>query len=258
MRKPESGRPQVVAHRGASAAFPEHTEAAYVEALAQGAEAFEFDVRLTLDDELVCIHDAAVTRTSNGTGTVGELTLAQLQHYDFGSWHHGEPATILTARRVLELARDAGRPIDLAIETKHPQPQGHRVEARLVELLAEFGWAGADSPARIMSFHPTAIRRVRRLAPDLEVVFLIEKPWVARIARLFPRDWIYGPGIGIIRKNHDIARWFVDHGRRVHVWTPNTPGSWDLLCDLGVEAIITDKPGEALAHLAGAEGRFAG
>jgi hypothetical protein len=77
----------VVAHRGASHEFPEQTLAAYREALRQGANGLECDVRLTKDGQLVCIHDKRIDRTSNGTGRVRDMTLAELQEFDFGSQH---------------------------------------------------------------------------------------------------------------------------------------------------------------------------
>ncbi len=79
-------RPQVVAHRGASDREPEHTLAAYLRAVETGADALECDVRLTADGHLVCVHDRTVNRTSNGTGIVSTLELAQLEGLDWGSW----------------------------------------------------------------------------------------------------------------------------------------------------------------------------
>ncbi len=78
-----SPRPQVVAHRGASDREPEHTLAAYLQAIELGADALECDVRLTADGHLVCVHDRTVNRTSNGTGIVSTLELAQLEGLDW-------------------------------------------------------------------------------------------------------------------------------------------------------------------------------
>src|SRR5260370_2040409 len=82
-----AGLPFVVAHRGASATLPEHTLAAYDLALREGADGVECDVRLTRDGHLVCVHDRRVDRTSNGSGFVSEMTLAQLRPLDYGAWH---------------------------------------------------------------------------------------------------------------------------------------------------------------------------
>ena len=83
--------PQVFAHRGSSAALPEHTLAAYLRALREGADGLECDVRLTRDGHLVCVHDRRLDRTSNGKGRVSGRTLAELDALDFGSWHPGPP-----------------------------------------------------------------------------------------------------------------------------------------------------------------------
>src|SRR5690606_26768129 len=95
-------------------------------------------VRLTRDGHLVCIHDASIDRTSTGHGRVTRLTLAELDRYDYTSWHPGgDPGErgILTLDRLLTLAKDAGRPLRVLVETKHPSRFGGDVERRLVDLL---------------------------------------------------------------------------------------------------------------------------
>ncbi|MGC0415459.1 glycerophosphodiester phosphodiesterase [Embleya sp. AB8] len=84
--RPLRANVQVVAHRGASDTVPEHTLAAYKQAIEDGADALECDVRLTADGHLVCVHDRRVDRTSNGSGIVSTLELAELSALDFGSW----------------------------------------------------------------------------------------------------------------------------------------------------------------------------
>ena len=134
-----SGKPAVVAHRGASGENAEHTLLAYERALEQGADGLECDVRLTADHQLVCVHDRTIERTSDGVGAVSELTLAQLRDYDFGSWHSGVPAQVLTLRELLTLTLDWRRPVRLFIETKHPVRFGSLVEQQLLDVLHEFG-----------------------------------------------------------------------------------------------------------------------
>src|SRR5262249_57332408 len=82
-----SEQPLVFAHRGSSAALPEHTLGAYLRAIDEGADGLECDVRLTRDGHLVCIHDGRLERTSNGTGRVSTRRLADLHELDFGEWH---------------------------------------------------------------------------------------------------------------------------------------------------------------------------
>jgi glycerophosphoryl diester phosphodiesterase len=256
------GRPQVVAHRGSSAEKAEHTLGAYVAALDEGAEALECDVRLTADGHLVCVHDRDLRRTAQRRRLVSSMELSELEQLDFASWKHPwadlddeapdvdkELDKVLTLRRLLETVADYPRPVELAIETKHPTRYAGLVERRLVELLDDFGWAGKDSPARVMSFSWVALRRVRRLAPDIDLVFLMDSPldW-ARSRPISEPEWIAGPGIELLRKHPDLIR-RIRRTTAVHVWTVNTEADIDLCLELGVSAIITDKPGAALDYL---------
>jgi len=262
------GRPQVVAHRGSNLEAPEHTLAAYVAALDSGAEALECDVRLTADGHLVCVHDRRVDRVTNSRGVVSTMELAQLSELDFASgkrtWtdRNGEAPErddgtrrVLTLRRLIETARDYDRPVDFAIETKHPTRYAGLVERRLVELLESVDYAGPGSPARVMSFSPVALARVKKLAPNLEVVLLIDRQysWQMAMSVLGP-GWIAGPGIDLLRENPRLARRLTRHGRRMHVWTVNTPEDLDLCLSSGVEAVITDDPRSVLAQLGGPSG----
>ena len=258
-----AGRPEVVAHRGSSAENAEHTLGAYVAALDEGADALECDVRLTADGHLVCVHDRDLRRTAQKRGLVSTMELSELEQLDFASWKNPwadlddeapdvdrERDTVLTLRRLLETAADYPRPVRLAIETKHPTRYAGLVERRLVELLDEFGWAGAGSPARVMSFSTVALRRLRRLAPDLDLVFLMDSPlaW-ARSRPVSEPGWIAGPGIDLVRRHPDLVRKIRKAGTEVHVWTVNSPEDVDLCVDLGVSALITDQPGITLAYL---------
>jgi glycerophosphoryl diester phosphodiesterase len=259
------GRPQVVAHRGASAVRAEHTLGAYVQALDEGADALECDVRLTADGHLVCVHDRRIDRTTNARGIVSTLTLHELNELDAASWMNPwadlddeaedldrDLTRVLTLKRLFEVVRDYDRVVDLAIETKHPTRYGGLVERRLVELLDGFGWAGKGSPARIMSFSGMALTRVQRLAPELEVVLLIEGSLSWKVTRGILRPgWIAGPGITDLRARRKLGRRLRAAGHRIQVWTVNTPEDLELCMELGVEAIITDRPAPILALLDG-------
>jgi glycerophosphoryl diester phosphodiesterase len=256
-------RPQVVAHRGASATIAEHTLGAYVTALDQGAEALECDVRLTADGHLVCVHDRDLRRTAQSRGVVSAMELAQLEELDFASWKDPwadlddeapdsdpERGRVLTVRRLLETVRDYDRPVQVAIETKHPTRYAGLVERRLVDLLEEFGWAGPGSPVRVMSFSWVALHRVRRRTTALPLVFLMERPtqWL-RSRPVAEPDWIAGPGMDLVRDHPELIRRIRATGTRVHVWTVNEPDDIELCLELGVEALITDHPGRTLGYL---------
>jgi glycerophosphoryl diester phosphodiesterase len=266
-----SDRPLVFAHRGSSRAQPEHTLGAYLRAIEEGADGLECDVRLTRDGHPVCLHDRRLERTSNGRGRVSTHTLAELNKLDFGSWHPGLPDSaddlifdrpspdeyptagppprnrILTLERLLTAALEADRQIRLLIETKHPTRYGAAVEDRVVEVLREYGMddprPGASVAVTVMSFSPLALRRVRQLAPNLPTVMLMEiLPPGLRSGGLPFGSTIGGPRINLLRAHPELTERLHARGNQVYVWTVNEPADLDLVIDLGVEGIITDRP----------------
>ncbi|MET8280447.1 glycerophosphodiester phosphodiesterase family protein [Micromonospora sp. NPDC005174] len=258
------GGPLVFAHRGASYDLPEHTLAAYLRALDEGADGLECDVRLTRDGHLVCVHDRRLDRTSNGRGLVSARTLAELEALDFGSWHPGSAPSgdlppdeshtrLLTLTRLLDAVLAAGRPVRLLVETKHPSRYGSQVERRLVDLLRQYGLAdpAPDDPVQVtvMSFSPLAVRRVRELAPALPTVLLLEvlPPWL-RLGRLPFGARIAGPGIGLLRARPRLLPALRAAGNQVYVWTVNDPADMEMVLAEEVDGIITDRPAHVLAR----------
>ncbi|HMS75917.1 glycerophosphodiester phosphodiesterase family protein [Gordonia sp. (in: high G+C Gram-positive bacteria)] len=245
-----SGKPAVVAHRGASREAAEHTAKAYELALAQGADGLECDVRMTSDHQLVCIHDRTVDRTSDGTGVVSEMSLAQLRELDFGSWHaDGKPAQILTLRELLTLTLDWRRPVRLFIETKHPVRYGSLVEQAILETLQEFGVAtppSADhSRAVVISFSSAGVWRIRRNAPMLPTILLGETSRVLRgsAATAVGATGI-GPSIGTLRQHPDLVDRAAASGRVTYCWTVDELADVALCAELGVRWLATNTPAQ--------------
>ena len=255
------GSPLVIAHRGASDRIPEHTLAAYVQAIDDGADGLEADVRLTADGHLVCVHDRTIDRTSNGEGVLSTLELADLQSLDFGGHSDGHDALeaadrvhadhteVLTLHRLLELIVDTPRFVRLMIETKHPTRYAGLVERTLVEVLRRFGlgeWVPADeAQVTVMSFSQIALRRVRRLAPGVPLVFLMDRVPVPYRTGLLPKGVrIAGPGLDVVKQHPRYVARVQESGSRVFVWTVDEPADVAMLCDAGVDAIITNRPRE--------------
>ncbi|MGN6524290.1 MAG: glycerophosphodiester phosphodiesterase [Actinomycetes bacterium] len=283
----QPAQPQVVAHRGSSERVPEHTLAAYLQAIDDGADALECDVRLTRDGHLVCVHDRRVDRTSNGRGPVSTKDLAELQELDWQSWKAGasgagggfdggrvdsgsadggreerpdrDGSGVLTLQRLLEAVADAPRRVEVAIETKHPTRYAGLVERRLVELLDRFGWAhsrsgdAAATPVRVMSFSQLSLRRIRLLAPSLPTVLLMERTPVRFWDGSLPLGTrIAGPGMDVVRAHPRYVARVHRQGNQVHVWTVDAPADVELCLELGVDAIITNRPNAVRALLAAA------
>jgi glycerophosphoryl diester phosphodiesterase len=256
-------RPQVVAHRGASHDNAEHTLGAYVAALDEGAEGFECDVRLTADGHLVCVHDRDLRRTASQRRIVSTMELAELNELDIASWKNpwadlDDEAPdrdesldrVLTLRRLLEMVADYDRRIEVAVETKHPTRYAGLVEKRVVEMLRDFGWDRAGTPARVMSFSYTALQRVERLTPEVPLVQLIDHAgYWPMLRRAIGKDWIVGPGIDELREHPKLGTRLARSGHDIHVWTVNTEADLELCLDLGVKVVITDRPKEILRLL---------
>ena len=254
-------RPLVFAHRGGADALPEHTLAAYLRALDEGADGVECDVRLTRDGHLVCVHDRRLNRTSNGRGRVSAKTLAELDALDYGSWHPAsteepDPDSIrlLTLDRLLTAVRESGRRVRLLIETKHPSRYGAEVEHRLVALLRQHG---LDDPqpddlvrVTVMSFAALALRRVRMLAPGLPTVYLLEiLPPVVGRGRLPFGARIAGPSVGLTRARPGLIPTLRAAGVQTYVWTVNDERDLRRILALQADGIITDRPRFVLDHL---------
>jgi glycerophosphoryl diester phosphodiesterase len=282
--------PQIFAHRGASGIYAEHTRAAFLQALADGADGVECDVHLTRDEQLVCIHDPTLERTSNGSGDVADHTLAQLRELDFSSWkgvpvpaEYGGPRNqLLTLADLLRLLRSAGRSIALAIELKHPSPFGLRLEAELVAFLLDEGWDPDSSTLgnltiSFMSFNPDSMHQLGEIAPAHALCQLVAdvEPDEVREALSFGSITsgavinlmrraidegealidahtvgMAGPGVAYVRAHQDIVRRWVSEGVRVRVWTVNTQEEAELVAGLGVQEITTDYPAEMRSFFA--------
>ncbi|OKK20787.1 glycerophosphodiester phosphodiesterase [Streptomyces sp. CB00455] len=253
MTSPPSARTaratRVIAHRGASDEHPEHTLAAYRQAVDDGADALECDVRLTADHKLVCVHDRRVERTSDGRGVVSAMTYEALSALDFGGWkgpgHAG--ARVLLFEDLLREALAAPRPVGLAVETKHPSRAGGRLEAELVRMLREYGLSdGSAGRVEVMSFSRNALTRLHRLAPGLPAVYLMER----RLRPVRPPYATHaGPGIDLVRRDPGLVGRLKARGLSVRVWTVDEPEDVELCLRLGVDAIITNRPRQVREQL---------
>jgi glycerophosphoryl diester phosphodiesterase len=279
----------VYAHRGASAAFAEHTRAAYLRALADGADGVECDVQLSRDQHVVLLHDANLDRTSDGTGPVAERTIDELRRLDFSSWkgvripeaYGARSEQFLTLPDLLDLLRESGRDIGLAIELKHPSPYQLKLEDRVLEVLRAEGWDPRTSrlgniSITFMSFSPDAVRHLCKTVPSKYICQLVDDinvseireelglgpltgGAVANILRATKLEGeriinacevgMAGPGIGYVREHARTVQRWLDSGRRFRVWTVDAENDVALCQGLGIHEITTNKPAHVLAQL---------
>ncbi|MCF3139773.1 glycerophosphodiester phosphodiesterase [Paenarthrobacter sp. AR 02] len=284
-----TARPKVYAHRGSSAAFAEHTRAAYLRAIDDGADGVECDVHLTRDQHVVLLHDSNLDRTSTGTGPVAEQTLEELRELDFSSWkgaripeaYGGVADQFLTLPELLDILRGAGRDIGLAIELKHPSPYGLKLEDRVLALLAEEGWTPEESrleniQVSFMSFDSDSVQRLLETVPAEHVCQLVDDYTVQEIREELGLGFltggavanvmkamqeeaervldegqagIAGPGIDYVREHARNVQRWLEAGRVFRVWTVDSQKDVALCQGLGIHEITTNKPAQVLAQL---------
>jgi glycerophosphoryl diester phosphodiesterase len=265
---PGMDRPLVIAHRGASDEEPEHTLGAYRKAFQHGADGVECDVRLTADHHLVCVHDRRVERTSDGEGVVSALELATLEEFDWASWKLSdqpgdtespesdpERGHILTLRRLLDTLVGTGQEVVTLIETKHPTRHGKDVENTLVQVLRMFDLDGGDQPGRphvrLMSFSNRALQRAHKLAPALPLVYLVDATIPALTWDGILPKGVRAVGLDVrMLRRPKVVRAFQRRGHEVYVWTVDKDEDVDRCLELGVDVIITNRPGEVLRQVA--------
>jgi glycerophosphoryl diester phosphodiesterase len=234
----------IIAHRGASGYKPEMTIPAYELALKQNVDGFETDVRLTKDLELVGIHDRKTGRVADRDLVVSKSTLKKLQELDFSS--KGTKAKVMTIREFLTLAIDSGKSLTLTIESKHVTKYHGLLEHKLNELLTEYN-LNKNQHDRVkivlMSFNPLAVLRFSKLNPLVPRVQLKEKSYP--FLHLYPNPGnpeIVGPGIELLLKRPDLITKFKDQGKKIFVWTVNSPQDMRFCLERGIDAIITNYP----------------
>ena len=222
----------IYAHRGASADFPELTLAAYEGAVAQGADGFECDVRLTKDGVPVLWHNATMLERAANRGLIAEMTYKEVSR---------AYPQVLTLQEFLDFAVKNRKGV--LIETKHPVLSGNRIEEVVIETLhATKGIEKID--VSVMSFSWLAIEKVKRLDRTVPTTFLMHKqtPWFQ--AKLSSAKTI-GPGINELREEPIRAERIKSTGRSLNVWTVDEDADIKLCEKLGVDILITNKPSHA-------------
>lgn len=234
---------QVWAHRGASAYAPENTLEAFQLAIDMKSDGIELDVYLTVDGELAVIHDGTIDRTSNGTGKVTELPFAELRKYDYGySDKFGDKYTnvkIPTLAEVFDLVYASGITVNVELKSS-----GAEVLQKVIECEKAMKMNG-----RIVysAFYHHNLTGILEIEPNSFVAPLygnnLIKPWC--YAQSFGAKALH-PHYEDVYFNADYVEKSHELGVRVHPWTVDDEPNLKRLIDLGVDAIITNKPDTAL------------
>jgi glycerophosphoryl diester phosphodiesterase len=221
-----------IGHRGASAYAPENTVAAFDEAIRLGAQAVEFDVRLSADGEMVVVHDATVDRTTNGTGHVNQIEKQDLMSLDAGSWMDQR----FTGERIpmlWEALLAIGPHAMPVLELKEPIPA-----EPLIKLLRKYD---LETDALILSFDEAWLHPIRRYSKDVSLGLLVDS-WrhdVPERAKNLAAE-VVCVNIDCLGTNEVAA--IQSKGLEVWCYTANDVGMVAACAAMGVTGIITDRP----------------
>src|SRR5215204_6232126 len=253
-RTVRGGWPVNLAHRGASALAPENTIEAFRLAVEDGAGGLELDVHMTRDGHIVVIHDATVDRTTNGSGAVSEMTFDELRRFDAGHDfspdggptrpYRGRGVHVPTLGEVLQ-----GFPVvAVNIEIKDGTPG---IEETVLGVLRE---ANALGRALVVSTLHDVVKRFRKVSGghvstgasrwEIGIFYISSRFRLEHLVRP-AYDALQVPlrhrGIPLVTPRFLKAAHA--NGVRVDAWTINQADEMRSLLDLGVDVIMTDRPG---------------
>ncbi|MDD2850870.1 MAG: glycerophosphodiester phosphodiesterase [Desulfuromonadaceae bacterium] len=245
--EPLRSLPLIIAHRGASRDAPENTLASFRLAWEQGADGIEADFRLTSDGEIVCMHDASTGRTTGVDRNIADSTMKELRILDAGRWKGPAwpGAAIPTLDEVLSAAPAGSW---LFIEVK--------CGVEIIEPLARVLRTSGRSPERIrlLSFNAALIAELKRRLPDWRTAWSCDY-------RFFRRSTLWVPNqtevLAILRRigadglasanrsclDVPCVEDLIRHDKELHVWTVDQLRSAQRLSKMGVDSIITNRPG---------------
>ena len=226
--------PIVTFHRGDCTVAPENTIPAFRSAILKGGDRIELDVQMTSDGVVVVTHDSNLKRCTGKNAKVYDLTYAEVEQLDAGSWFSSRFAgtKVPTLEQVLQLCQ--GR-IGLNVEIK-PSTSTPTLEAETVRLLREYGFDGSNCV--ITSQNYETLHKVKQLAPE------------------YPTGYILALGVGNYYDLPDADFFSVEttfitsgmvnaihlRGKTVSAWTIDRETDASHMLELGVDDLITDKP----------------
>lgn len=214
----------IISHRGASYYEPENTISSFRKALELGFNILEFDIRQTADSRLVVIHDKTVNRTTNGKGLVRSMTFDELRELDAGG---GEKIPLFE-----EVVKKFGEYANFVIELKESG-----FEEEVLQISREYSILDRSY---FVSFNKSCLRNINLIDPAVKTGLIT----------VFGFGFIKNAidcGCSIVATNHRFvtrnkiqkAR---DHGLKFFCWTVNDRKRAELLKNIGVDGIITDRP----------------
>lgn len=233
----------IQAHRGASAVCPENTLEAFSKAIEQKADGIELDVHLTKDGEIVVAHDSRLERVSDGTGFIGDHTLADLKKLSFSKlFPDHKPCRIPLLSEVFALVKPSALTVNIELKTTERLYPG--LADKLVTLAKEFKM---EDRVLYSSFNHYSLMEIKQFEPAAKTGLLYElgmvDPWVyakyTKAAAVHPYFFVIAALPETVQRCHE-------NGIMVNVWTVDDPDMIKLMLKCGVDSIITNRADRAV------------
>ncbi|MEP7343102.1 MAG: glycerophosphodiester phosphodiesterase family protein [Acidobacteriota bacterium] len=237
--------PLVIAHRGASAYEPENTLRAFALAIEQGAQMIELDLHATRDDQVVVIHDPTLDRTTNLTGRVNQLTLAEIKKAPIGK-DAGKGERLPTLDETLDLTLGKVR---LYLEIKDP-----RAAAETLRIIRA---RRCQDDVMLASFDLALMKQLGEQVRDIEMGLILGNETFNPAVR-----WREAfPWLALRRINYQtlclhfslcygyLARQVKASGKKLYVWTVDEEAQFARMIARGVDGVVTNRPDRLLAYL---------
>jgi glycerophosphoryl diester phosphodiesterase len=239
--------PLLIAHRGASREAPENTLAAFRLAWQEGADGIEADFRLTRDGRIVCLHDDTGKRTAGVDLAVAESSLEELRRLDIGAWKgaHWRGERIPSLEEVLS-ELPAGKMFMIELKS------GPEIIEPLRRVLSADGVP--VEKLRLLSFDARLVAGLKEQLPGIRTCLNVDYRYSLRTRAWSPsraeiRAILEQSGAdGISSRAHAMVdTQFVAelhrNDKEIHVWTLDSAGDADHYRSLGVDSIMTNRPG---------------
>lgn len=224
---------KVTSHRGNSAYAPENTIPAIESAIENLADFAEIDVQETKDGVVILLHDKNVLRTTGINKNIWDIEYKDLMKLDAGSWFSDEfiGTNIPTLEEVLKLCKGK---IKLNIEVKN-NGHGIALEEKVVNLIEENDF---EDQCVITSVSYTVLKNIKQLNENLKTGYIM----TAAYGNFYDREYVDFFSIKSTFVNENIIKKSHERGKEVHVWTVNSSSELEIMKNLMVDNIITDKP----------------
>jgi glycerophosphoryl diester phosphodiesterase len=224
---------QIFAHRGYSGRAMENSMTAFRMAKEADVDGIEIDVHLTLDKELVVVHDETLDRTTTGTGWIGELSYAQISKYSLLTL----PDEIVPKLSdVIELFLDTS--VVINIELKNQYIRYPQLVNKLIEVIEYYR---VEQKIIVSSFNHPCLLELKQQKPLWNVAFLIDC--------VLYEPWKYAKSAGIDQLHlhysaidEDLVTSCKKNGMKVRAYTVNEEKEMFRLAAMEIEAIMTNYP----------------